>query len=96
MFDYGYFNDVAKESEEIFPVPATTAHSPILVAKDKRFGSMFAQLCQKKGTEDPYIVLALCDYVLGLGVNRVKIRSDGEPALRSMLDALAQELKQKI
>ena len=107
--DYMYFNDVAKEDfplEEAdagAPAPASrggfapssaASHTPILVAKDRRFQSLFATAVGVKGA-DPFAVREYVDFVSSLGVNRVKLRSDGEPAIRSLVEAASVELRKK-
>ena len=99
--DYCYFNDVAKEDVEAdagASAPASssssTSHTPILVAKDRRFQSLFATAVSTKGA-DPFAVREYVDFVSSLGVNRVKLRSDGEPSIRALVDLASVELRKK-
>jgi len=108
--DYGYFNDEEMTkggTQQCEPSlgPAACAdpgpkddkekgHTPILVMKDRRSRALFADVTPVKGA-NAYAVKTVVQHVLWLGYNRVKLRSDGEPAIRALLDEAAVELKKK-
>ena len=85
--DYAYFNDEAKDGEP------STKHTPILVSK-VRGGAIFSDMVLEKGTHW-YSVDRLVDHCLWLGEARLKLRSDGEPAVRALLEKVAEVLKTK-
>ena len=110
--DYGYFNDISKDTtedaaakEETLPDHAAEnqdkddqekhkTHTPIIFATDRRFGSVFAAVVPEKGV-NTHAVGALREYVLGLGLTRVKLRSDGERPVRALLDQVSAEIRRK-
>ena len=69
-------------------------HTPILFSKDRRFGSVCAAAGFQKGA-DAHSIAALRDYVMRLGVNRVKLRSDGGAPIRALLDQVSGELRRR-
>ena len=83
--DYFFFNDVSGTDAE---------HDPILLVKDRRSKTVFADVVLEKGGHW-YSVKCLVDHILWLGHSRVKLRSDGERPIRSLLDKAAAELKAK-
>ena len=64
--DYGYLSGEAR---------------PLLVAKDRRSGMVFALPVQGKGAADPHAFEKLAEWVDVLGSAQVTVRSDGEPAV---------------
>ena len=64
--DYGYLSGDA---------------TPMLVAKDRRTGMVFALSVERKGAADPHAVEQLAAWVDMLGSLQMAIRSDGEPAV---------------
>ena len=105
--DYGYFNDIAKgvtDDTAATGAPATPAamdiegkhktHTPILFAGDRRFGAVFAAVVPEKGV-NTHAVGALREFILGLGLTRVKLRSDGEPAVRALLEQVSAEIRRR-
>ena len=55
--------------------------TPMLVAKDRRTGMVFALSVEKKGAADPHAVANMAEWVDVLGSTHVTIRSDGAPAV---------------
>ena len=55
--------------------------TPMLVAKDRRTGMVFALSVERKGAADPHAVEKLAEWVDALDSTQVTIRSDGEPAV---------------
>ena len=70
--DYGYLSGDA---------------TPILVAKDRRTGMIFALSVERKGAADPHAVEQLAAWVDMLGSSQMAIRSDGEPAVMQVAAA---------
>ena len=62
--------------------------TPILVAKDRLTGMIFAMAVERKGAADPHAVTKLTEWVDALGSVRVAIRSDGEPAIMQVAAAV--------
>ena len=71
--DYGYLSGDA---------------TPMLVAKDRRTGMVFALPVERKGAADPHAVEQLAAWVDMLGSSQVAIRSDGEPAVMQVAAAV--------
>ena len=71
--DYGYLSGVV---------------TPMLVAKDRRTGMVFALSDERKGAADPHTVEQLAAWVDMLGSSQVAIRSDGEPAVMQVAAAV--------
>ena len=71
--DYGYLSGDA---------------TPMLVAKDRRTGMVFALPVERKGAADPHAVEQLAAWVDMLGSSQMAIRSDGEPALMQVAAAV--------
>ena len=51
----------------------------MLVAKDRRPGTVFALLVERKGAADPHAVQMLAKWVYVLGSTQVTMRSGGKP-----------------
>ena len=62
--------------------------TPMLVAKDRRTGMVFALPVERKGAADPHAVEKLAEWVDVLGSTQVTIRSDGEPAVMQVAAAV--------
>ena len=71
--DYGYLSGDA---------------TPMLVAKDRRTGMVFALPVERKGAADPHAVEQLAAWVDMLGSSQMAIRSDGEPAVMQVAAAV--------
>ena len=59
--------------------------------KGRRHGSVFALVCPQKEVRE-CVVARFATYVLSLGLNRVRLRSNGEPPIGGLLGAVATEL----
>ena len=57
--------------------------SPILVVRDKMGRSVFADMVSQKGL-DEWAVRQMTNHVLSLGYPSVRLRSDGEPAIKAL------------
>ena len=62
--------------------------TPMLVAKDRRTGMVFALPVERKGAADPHAVEQLAAWVDMLGSSQMAIRSDGEPAVMQVAAAV--------
>ena len=62
--------------------------TPMLVAKDRRTGMVFALPVETKGAADPHAVEKLAEWVDVLGSTQVTIHSDGEPAVMQVAAAV--------
>ena len=62
--------------------------TPMLVAKDRRTGMVFALPVERKGAADPHAVEQLAAWVYMLGSSQMAIRSDGEPAVMQFAAAV--------
>ena len=71
--DYGYLSGDA---------------TPIMVAKDRRAGMVFALPVEREGAADPQAVEKLAGWVDVLGWTQVTVRSDGEPAVMQVAAAV--------
>jgi hypothetical protein len=78
--DFAYFND-----EKLIDAAAGT-HTPILVSKVRR-GALFADMVLAKGTHW-HSVGRLVDHCVWLGEANLKLRSDGEPAIKALLETV--------
>ena len=58
--DYGTFNDMETEGEDM--LEDAPLHSPVLFAKDRRFGKVFANVCEHKGVNQ-HAVQTFRDYL---------------------------------
>ena len=63
--------------------------TPMLVAKDRRTGMVFALAVERKGAADLRTVEKLAEWVDVLGSTQVTIRSDGEPAIIQVAAAVS-------
>ena len=71
--DYGYLSGDA---------------TPIMVAKYRRAGMVFALSVEREGAADPQAVEKLAEWVNVLGWTQVTVRSDGEPAVMQVAAAV--------
>ena len=71
--DYGYLSGDA---------------TPMLVAKDRRTGMVFALSVERNGAADPHAVEQLAAWVDMLGSSKMAIRSDGEPLVMQLAAAV--------
>ena len=55
--------------------------TPLLVAKDRRTGVMFAEAVSFKGGGDPHAARLLPKWIDGLACQEVTVRTDGEPSI---------------
>ena len=62
--------------------------TPIMVAKNRRAGMVFALPVEREGAADPQAVEKLAEWVDVLGWTQVTIRSDGEPAVMQVAAAV--------
>ena len=62
--------------------------TPMLVAKVRRTGMVLALPVERKGAADPHAVEQLAAWVDLLGSSQMAIRSDGEPAVMQVADAV--------
>ena len=97
--DYCYFNDrpAQHKDEKVPPAAAADApvtHDAILVVKDARSKAIWANIVQRKGA-DEFAVKMVVSAVLWAGYDRVKLRSDGEAAIRALIDEVAARLKRQ-
>jgi hypothetical protein len=83
--DYCYFHDEA-------PLGAPAGkHTPILVTK-MRGGALFADMVLEKGVHW-HSVARVVDHCVWLGEAKLKMRSDGEPAIKALLEKVAEVFK---
>ena len=90
--DYMYMKSEKKEE-----VTDEEEHDsmPILVMCDQKTDMMFSSLVPKKGAH-AYAIMRVCNDLSLLGHERVVLRSDGEPALRSLKEAVQADSSMKI
>ena len=74
--DYGFLSTDAEEGPK-------EGMSPILVVRDKSGRSVFADMVSQKGFDEWQFVRS--NRVLSLGYPSVRLRSDGEPAIKALL-----------
>ena len=86
--DYGFFTDGVGE----LSAAEQEKYAPILVMRDKGLGMVFADVVHHKGV-DPHAVKQMVDHSLYLGHPVIRLRSDGEPAIKALLAVVAAELK---
>ena len=86
--DYGFFCDDDKDSS------AEAEFSPILVVKDKQMQAVFADVMPHKGASH-YATKTVVEHIVWLGHPCVKLRTDGEPAVRALAASVAAALKGK-
>ena len=55
--------------------------TPLLIAKDRRTGMVFAAAVSMKGGGDPHAARLLAKWIDGVGSREVTIRTDGEPSI---------------
>ena len=73
--DYGYFSGDS---------------TPLLVAKDRRTGMMFAAAVSMKGGGDPHAARLLAKWIDGLGCQEVSVRTDGEPSICELISRVRE------
>ena len=88
--DYAYLNDEAMDDG----APVVDTHTPILIMKDRESKALFSDVCLEKGAHWHSLNVVVL-HILWLGYHRVKLRSDGERPIRSLLDKSAEELKRR-
>ena len=91
--DYCYFNDMENlvKSKD---VSAESSHTPILISKCRSTGALFADCVLSKGACD-HAILRTVDHLSWLGHSRMKYRSDGEPAIRTLVDNVSVKMREK-
>ena len=62
--------------------------TPLLIGKDRWTGMAFAMAVERKGAADPHAVTKLTEWVDALGSMKVSIRSDGEPSIMQVAEAV--------
>ena len=75
--DYGFLSTGPEEGPK-------EGMSPILVVRDTAGRSVFADMVSQKGP-DEWAVLQMTNHVLSQGYPSVRLRSDGEPAIKALL-----------
>ena len=88
--DYCYFNDHEKSDG----TDDTSEHPAILIMKDRATGAIFSDVVQEKGAQSKTVDTAV-DHLVWLGHPKIKLRSDGERAIKALLDKVSDELKTK-
>ena len=68
---------------------------PILVMSDQKIEMTFSSLVPKKGVH-AYAIMRVCNDLSYLGHERIVIRPDGEPALRSLKEVVQTDPSMKI
>ena len=83
--DYGFVGERAGDDEEV------DAKRTILVMKVEGCGAVMARCAKGKGRADPFAVKWLLDQLRRLGLGRVVLQADGEPAQRSYVKDVIEE-----
>ena len=83
--DYAFMN--SKEADE--------ASQPIIVLKDRRSGTIKAHLVEEKGV-NAYAIKRIGQDIGLLGYKRIILKSDNEPAIIALKDAIKQERSEEI
>ena len=83
--DYGFVGERAGDDEEV------DAKRTILVMKVEGCGAVMARCVKGKGRADPFAVKWLLDQLRRLGLGRVVLQADGEPAQRSYVKDVIEE-----
>ena len=91
--DYAFFND-GNNAEMSEAMSNKKSHTPILVMKDRGSSSVFADMVSEKGSHW-YGIETVVQHILWLGYTRIKFRSDGEPAIRALIEDATVALKKK-
>ena len=95
-FDYGFLSNKAnpEDKEEYARLDAeaeASGQSPVLCLRDRKSHEVFWYLVPRKGvsfaTHDNLVTILLAD-LAWLGYNRAIFRSDGEPAIKALLEDL--------
>ena len=89
--DYGFFTSPEDEFK-LVGTELEAKYAPILVTKDETTGAVFADMVHQKG-QDPWAIKQLTEHLVYLGHPKILFRSDGEPAIKSLLASVAGELK---
>ena len=85
--DYAFFRDGA--------APASVDDedsAPIIITKCDDTKMIFADVVFHKGV-DPWALKQLVDHIQFLGHPEIRLRSDGEPAIKALMGQVAAELK---
>ena len=64
--------------------------TPLLIARDRRTGMVFAAAVSMKGGGDPYAARLLAKWIDNLGCQEDTIRTDGEPSIRRARELRAE------
>ena len=82
--DYGFFGAPGE-----LPADAVGGHKmPVLVARDRRSKALFTHLVPSKGVENLYPEQALCRDIRFLAYPEVVVKSDQEPAIKAVAEAV--------
>ena len=65
----------------------------MIVLKDRESGAMFTHICLCKGPNDVWIVDQLVSDINGMGHTEVVVKTDGEPALVKLMEAVQEKRK---
>ena len=68
---------------------------PIMVLSDQKTEMTFSSLVPKKGVH-AYAIMCVCSDLSYLGHERIVLRSDGEPALRSLKEVVQAHFSMKV
>ena len=80
---YCFFSNVVSKKEKLSEGPGT-----VFVMVDMDSGAVMACQCRAEGRKDPYAVAAVNGFLSSLGVRRVTLQTDGEPALKDRILAV--------
>jgi glutaredoxin len=94
--DYAYFGETSEERKERKEKEKNgedvkRGDMPFVVVKDRKSKKMWAYIVREKGV-NPYAVKKLAKILSGTGYRRVIIKSDQEPAVMSLKEAVKREL----
>ncbi|CAJ1336689.1 unnamed protein product, partial [Effrenium voratum] len=88
--DYGFFGSPGELPEQA----VGGAKMPVLVVRDRDSKALFTHLVPSKGVEHYYPEQALCRDIEFLGYPSVVIKSDQEPAIKAVADAVKNAFAQ--
>ena len=94
--DYAFFCDdlEAKEQRKMNDDELMEkGYTPMLIGRDSSTKAMFSDCVQCKGINDAFAVDMVTKGILQLGHPKVMLRSDGEPAIKSLRHEVARRLK---
>ncbi len=63
----------------------------ILVGRERDSKSIFCHLVKRKGLDDEGIVTKVCDSIKEFGLTAIELKTDGEPALVQVQQAIAEQ-----